>query len=436
MKRKLVVVGAGMASGRLLEQFFKTPRGAYDITLFGAEPRGNYSRIMLSSLLAGEANYQEIVTHNAAWYAAHNVACRFGETVTGINRAAKCVRSRNGETPYDKLVLATGSAPFVIPVAGKELHGVLSFRDLDDVNAMLAVAGKAGAQAVVLGGGLLGLEAAAGLNARGMRVVVLHLMDHLMERQLNAAAGLLLQKELEQRGIKVHCRAQTTAILGHRRAEAVLLDDGTIYPADLVVMATGIRPETRIATDAGLHVERGIVVDDQMRTSDPDILAVGECVEHRGICYGLIDPVYDMIGPGTGVAPFRAFLQERRAIGAGGRNWLFFGHQHSNFDFFYEDEFKEMKASGLLTRLSLAWSRDGTEKIYVQDRMREVGRDLWSWLADGAHIYVCGDAKRMAKDVEIAVVDIVAQHGARSPEDAAAFVANLKKKGRYQQDVY
>jgi sulfite reductase (NADPH) flavoprotein alpha-component len=143
-----------------------------------------------------------------------------------------------------------------------------------------------------------------------------------------------------------------------------------------------------------------------------------------------------MIGPGTGVAPFRAFLQERRAIGATGRNWLFFGHQRSNFDFFYEDEFKEMKTSGLLTRLSLAWSRDGTEKIYVQDRMREVGRDLWGWLADGAHIYVCGDAKRMAKDVEIALVDIVAQHGVRSPEEAAAFVAGLKKKGRYQQDVY
>ena len=143
-----------------------------------------------------------------------------------------------------------------------------------------------------------------------------------------------------------------------------------------------------------------------------------------------------MIGPGTGVAPFRAFLQERRAIGANGRNWLFFGHQRSNHDFFYEDEFKEMKASGLLTRLSLAWSRDGNEKIYVQDRMREVGRDLWSWLADGAHIYVCGDAKRMAKDVEIALVDIVAQHGARSAEDATAFVTDLKKTGRYQQDVY
>jgi sulfite reductase (NADPH) flavoprotein alpha-component len=143
-----------------------------------------------------------------------------------------------------------------------------------------------------------------------------------------------------------------------------------------------------------------------------------------------------MIGPGTGVAPFRAFLQERRAIGATGRNWLFFGHQRSNCDFFYEEEFRELKAANVLTRLSLAWSRDGKEKIYVQDRMRELGRDLWSWLTDGAHLYVCGDAKRMAKDVEMALVDVVAQHGARSPEDAAAFVGNLKKVGRYQQDVY
>jgi sulfite reductase (NADPH) flavoprotein alpha-component len=143
-----------------------------------------------------------------------------------------------------------------------------------------------------------------------------------------------------------------------------------------------------------------------------------------------------MIGPGTGVAPFRAFLQERWATQAHGRNWLFFGHQRSNYDFFYEDEFKSMKSSGLLTRLTLAWSRDGTEKIYVQDRMREVGRDLWAWLADGAHVYVCGDAKRMAKDVELALVDIVAQHGVRSAEEAAAFIGELKKKGRYQQDVY
>jgi nitrite reductase [NAD(P)H] large subunit len=294
MKRKLVVVGAGMASGRLLEQLLKASPGTYDVTLFGAEPRGNYNRIMLSPVLAGEAAADEIVTHDSAWYASHGVACRFGETVTKINRATKTVHSRNGETPYDKLVLATGSAPFIIPVAGKELHGVLSFRDLDDVNAMLAVAERPGAQAVVLGGGLLGLEAAAGLKARGMQVVVLHLMGHLMERQLDPAAGLLLQKELEGRGVNIRCRAQTTAILGHKRVEAVLLDDGTIYPADLVVMATGIRPETRIATDAGLQVERGIVVDDQMRTSDHDILAVGECIEHASVCYGLVDPIYSM----------------------------------------------------------------------------------------------------------------------------------------------
>jgi nitrite reductase [NAD(P)H] large subunit len=294
MNQKIVVVGAGMASGRMLEQLLKTSQDYYDVTLFGAEPRGNYNRIMLSPVLAGEAAPEEIVTHNTAWYAAHGVACRFGETVTKISRATKTVHSRNCETPYDKLVLATGSAPFIVPVAGKELQGVLTFRDLDDVNGMLAVAGRPGARAVVLGGGLLGLEAAAGLKARGMQVVLLHLMSHLMERQLDLTAGLLLQKELEGRGIEIRCRAQTKAILGHKRAEAVLLDDGAIYPADLVVMAAGIRPETRIATDAGLAVERGIVVNDQMRTSDRDILAVGECVEHEGICYGLVDPIYGM----------------------------------------------------------------------------------------------------------------------------------------------
>ena len=294
MKCKLVLIGAGMASGRMLERLFKAADGAYEVTLFGAERRGNYNRIMLSSLLAGETTYDEIITHDAAWYERHGITCRFGETVTRIDRAAKTVHSRNGETPYDKLVLATGSAPFIVPVAGKELQGVITFRDLDDVDAMLAVAKRPETQAVVLGGGLLGLEAAAALKARGMGVVVLHLMGHLMERQLDPTAGLLLQKELEKRGIKIHCHAQTTAILGHKRTEAVLLDDGTVYQADLVVMAAGIRPETRIATDAGLHVERGVVIDDRMRTSDPDILAIGECVEHAGVCYGLVEPIYEM----------------------------------------------------------------------------------------------------------------------------------------------
>ncbi|WP_309085883.1 nitrite reductase large subunit NirB [Chelativorans sp.] len=294
MTQKLVVVGAGMASGRMLEHLFEAAPGAFDVTLFGAEPRGNYNRIMLSPVLAGEKTFDQIVTHDGDWYAAHDVACRFGETVTRIDRKAKVVFSRGGETPYDKLVIATGSAPFIIPIAGRDLPGVRAFRDLDDVEAMVAAAKKPNAKAVVVGGGLLGLEAAAALRLRGMEVVVLHLMGHLMERQLDPAAGYLLQKELEGRGIKIHCKAQTKAVLGTDRAEAVLLEDGTIYPADIVVMAVGIRPEVRLATDAGLYVERGIVVDDQLMTSEPDILAIGECVEHERICYGLVAPLYDM----------------------------------------------------------------------------------------------------------------------------------------------
>ena len=294
MGARLVVVGNGMAAGRMLERLFEIAPDAYDVTLFGAEARGNYNRVLLSPLLAGQETFEQVVIHNAEWYAARKIACRFGETVTRIDRKAKTVRSRNGETPYDRLVIATGSAPFLIPVAGRDLQGVLTFRDLDDVNAMVAATEKPGLKVVVIGGGLLGLEAAAALRMRSADVTVLHLMSHLMELQLDPAAGRLLQHTLEGRGIKVHCRAQTTAILGHRRVEAVLLDDGTIYPADLVVMATGIRPETRVATDARLHVERGIIVDDQMRTSDPDILAIGECVQHNDVCYGFVAPLYDM----------------------------------------------------------------------------------------------------------------------------------------------
>ncbi|WP_295810215.1 nitrite reductase large subunit NirB [uncultured Nitratireductor sp.] len=294
MTEKLVVVGAGMASGRMLEHLFEADPDAFDVTLFSAEPRGNYNRIMLSPVLAGEKTFEQIVTHDAGWYAANRVTCRFGETITRIDRKRKLVATAERETPYDKLVIATGSAPFVIPVAGSDLPGVMAFRDLDDVDTMVAAAEKPNARAVVIGGGLLGLEAAAALRGRGMEVVVLHLMGHLMERQLDPAAGYLLKKELEERGIGIHTEAQTKAILGEERAEAVLLDDGTVYSADIVVMAVGIRPETRIATDAGLHVERGIVVNDHMMTSDPDVLALGECIEHEGTCYGLVAPLYDM----------------------------------------------------------------------------------------------------------------------------------------------
>jgi nitrite reductase (NADH) large subunit len=294
MKQRLVIIGSGMASGRMLEHLLAAAPDSYEVTLFGAEPHGNYNRIMLSPVLAGETSFDEIIAHDAKWYADRKIACRFGETVTKIDRERKVVVSRSGETPYDRLVIATGSVPFILPVAGKDLPGVVAFRDHADVQAMLTATEAPGANAVVIGGGLLGLEAAAALKKRGMNVVVLHLMSHLMELQLDPAAGGFLQAELERRGIKIHFRAQTKAILGEQNAEAVLLDDGTIYPADLVVMAAGIRPETRIARDAGLYVERGIVVDNRTQTSDPAILAIGECAEHGSRCYGFVEPLYEM----------------------------------------------------------------------------------------------------------------------------------------------
>ena len=304
-----------MASGRLLEHLTNDAPGRYDITLFGAEPRSNYNRIMLSPVLAGEKTYAEIVTHDAAWYGSRDIHTRFGETVTAIDRSRKLVITKNGVTPYDKLVVATGSAPFILPLPGKDLPGVTVFRDFDDVGKMIEAAQRPGSRAVVIGGGLLGLEAAAALRTRGMEVVVLHLMGHLMERQLDFAAGELLRQEFVSRGITVHCGAQTKAILGNERVEAVVLDDGTTYGADIVVMAAGIRPETRIATDAGLHVERGIVVTEQMLTSDPDILAIGECVEYNRVVYGLVAPLYEMAAVASATLRDRpdAFVPKRTA---------------------------------------------------------------------------------------------------------------------------
>ena len=292
MTRKLVVIGAGMASGQVLEHLTVAAPDAFDITLFNAEPRGNYNRIMLSPVLSGEKTYADIVTHDEAWYAARGIRTVLGQAVTKIDRVAMTVTSAGVETPYDQLIIATGSAPFIIPVPGHKLPGVVTYRDLEDTNAMIAAA-KPGAKAVVIGGGLLGLEAAAGMQLRGMEVVVIHLMGHLMERQLDPAAGYLLQKSLEARGMKIHCKGATKAILGTDRVEAVLLEDGTVYDADIVCMAVGIRPEVRLANDAHLDVGRGITVNDAMQTSDPAIFAVGECVEHNKQLFGLVAPLYD-----------------------------------------------------------------------------------------------------------------------------------------------
>ena len=292
MTQKLVIIGAGMASGRVLEHLTDIAPDAFDITLFNGEPRGNYNRIMLSRVLSGDKTYADIITHDDAWYASRRIKTRFGEHVTRIDLDRKVVISKSGETPYDDLIIATGSAPFIIPVPGKNLPGVVTYRDLEDTNAMIAAA-KPGAKAVVIGGGLLGLEAAAGMQMRGMQVVVIHIMGHLMERQLDPAAGYLLQKSLESRGMKIHCKGATKAILGTDRVEAVLLEDGTVYDADIVCMAVGIRPEVRLATDAPLDIGRGITVNDQMQTSDPAIWAVGECIEHNQQLFGLVAPLYD-----------------------------------------------------------------------------------------------------------------------------------------------
>ncbi|KAA3512894.1 nitrite reductase large subunit NirB [Agrobacterium rosae] len=294
MTEKLVIIGNGMAPGRMLEELFEKAPDRYQVTIFNAEPRVNYDRIMLSPVLSGEKSYEDIIIHGDGWYIQHGITLYKGHRIVNIDRAAKTVTSDHGVTEnYDKLVIATGSVPFIIPVPGKDLPGVITYRDLDDVDAML-LAAQSRAKAVVIGGGLLGLEAAAGLSMRGMDVTVLHVMPTLMERQLDPAAGYLLQKAMEDRGIKVITKANTKQIVGTDKVEGIELDNGTIIPATLVVMAVGIRPNAGLAKDTGLAVNRGIVVDAGMQTSDGDILSVGECAEVDGMVYGLVAPLYEM----------------------------------------------------------------------------------------------------------------------------------------------
>lgn len=294
-KERLVIIGNGMAPGRMLEHLFDKEDAGFDVTIFNAEPRVNYNRLMLSPVLSGEKTYADIITHDDAWYSQHGVTLHKGAKVTDIDRDAKTVTSDTGITaPYDRLVIATGSNPFIIPLPGHDLPGVMVYRDLDDVDQMIAESAKPNAKAVVIGGGLLGLEAAAGLKMQGMDVTVLHLMPTLMERQLDEASGHLLEQALIDRDIKIMTQASTDHIAGEGKVEKVVLKDGTELDADIVVMAVGIRPSKALAEDIGLETEHGIIVDDCLRTSDPDIFALGECVQHRGQCYGLVAPLYEM----------------------------------------------------------------------------------------------------------------------------------------------
>ncbi len=295
VRQRLIVVGNGMAGMRTVEEILARAPNRFAITVFGAEPHPNYNRIMLSPLLAKEKTFDEIVINSREWYEQNGIELIAGERIWHVDRAEQTVQGEHGTTrPYDVLLMATGSDPFILPIVGRDLPGVIGFRDVSDVDTMIAAAAQGG-RAVVIGGGLLGLEAANGLAVLGMDVTVLHLMPTLMERQLDPTAGAMLRADLERRGIRVITEAHTKCINGTEDAvHSVELKDGTILPADLVVMAVGIKPNTKLGNEAGLLVKRGIVVDDRMRTTDPHIFAVGECVEHRGLTYGLVAPLWDM----------------------------------------------------------------------------------------------------------------------------------------------
>ena len=299
-KMKLVMVGNGMAGVRTLEELLKIAPDLYDITVFGAEPHPNYNRILLSPVLAGEQTIDQIILNDWSWYTDHGITLRAGHKVTEVDRVRRVVHSvgPNGEqvsAEYDRLIMATGSNPFILPIPGKDLQGVLAYRDIADTQAMIDAAATY-KHAVVIGGGLLGLEAANGLMKRGMQVSVVHVAPWLMERQLDDVAGKLLQKSLEERGMRFLMGAQTQELVGGEdgRVKAVKFKDGSEVPADLVVMAVGIRPNTALAEKMRLHVNRGIVVSDTLQTvTDPRIYAVGECAAHRGIAYGLVAPLFE-----------------------------------------------------------------------------------------------------------------------------------------------
>lgn len=292
-RKKLVVIGNGMAGMRTVEELLKSAPDLYDITVFGAEPHGNYNRIMLSPVLAGEKTIDEIMINTPEWYEANNIRLHAGDPVVDVNRKTRTVISENGiQESYDRLLLATGSNPFIIPVPGHDLEGVISFRDIHDVNKMLE-ASKTLKKAVVIGGGLLGLEAANGLMKQGMEVTVVHLLDSLMERQLDKPAAAMLKQSLEERGLCFLMQASTDQILGDGHVEAIRFKDGSQIDADLVVMAVGIRPNIQLGEKMGLQCQRGILVNDTLQTFDPSIYAVGECVQHREATYGLVAPLWE-----------------------------------------------------------------------------------------------------------------------------------------------
>ena len=293
MSEPLIVIGNGMAAARLVDELARRALGRYAVAVIGEEPRLAYNRVLLSALLADEVGFDDIELRPARWWRDRGVTLRYGVRATAVDATARNVTLAGGtRLSFSKLVFATGSQPIKPDIPGMDLPGVLTFRDVDDVNA-IAAAKAAGSRVVVIGGGLLGLEAAYGLAKAGARVTLLHLMDRLMERQLDHRAALMLQRAVEARGIAVRLQAQTARIVGNGKVEGVELRDGTTIAADAVVVAVGIRANAALARTAGLEVGRGIVVDDHLETNAAGVHAIGECAEHRGCCYGLVEPAYE-----------------------------------------------------------------------------------------------------------------------------------------------
>lgn len=292
-KQKLVLIGNGMAGVRCIEEIIKLAPDKYDITIFGGEPHPNYNRIMLSKVLQGDTQIKDITINDWQWYIDNGITLHAGDPVTAIDTAARKVMSSKGITiTYDRLILATGSLPFMLPLPGSDLPGVTAFRDINDCNIMLEASRKY-KRAVVIGGGLLGLEAARGLLNLGMEVNVVHIFNHLMERQLDADAADMLKQELENQGMRFLLEKQTEKVLGKKRVEGLQFKDGTKVAADLIVIAVGVRPNVKMAADSGIEVNRAIVVNDRMETNIPGVYAVGECAEHRNMVYGLVAPLYE-----------------------------------------------------------------------------------------------------------------------------------------------
>ena len=293
MRERLVVIGNGMAGLRFLERLGQHAPARFDVTVVGGEPSPAYNRVLLSSLLAAEVDEPACRFRDRPWYMRQGVRLITGAHASHLDVDEREVSVGSMTTlPYDRLVLATGSTPIRLPKPGMDLPGVVTFRSLCDVGA-IRTAAQAGARAVVIGGGLLGLEAAYGLARLGVDTTLLHVMDRLMERQLDARAAALVKAAMERKGVRVELQADTAEVLGETRAEAVRLADGRVLPAELVVVAVGVRPAHELARDAGIEVGRGILVDDGLATSGAGIHAIGECAEHRGLAYGLVEPAYE-----------------------------------------------------------------------------------------------------------------------------------------------